>query len=101
MDTGMRRLGFEEKDVPALISILKKNSQVKVQSIFSHLVGSEAGEHDVFTKNQVARYKKMYARITRAIPYKPLRHILNSSGINRFPQHQMDMVRLGLSLIHI
>ncbi len=101
MDTGMRRLGFEEKDVPALISILKKNPQVKVQSIFSHLVGSEAGEHDVFTKNQVVRYKKMYAKITRAIQYKPLRHILNSSGINRFPQHQMDMVRLGIGLYGI
>ena len=101
MDTGMRRLGFEEKDVSNLISILKKNPQAKVQSIFSHLVGSEAGEHDVFTKNQIARYKKMYSKISHALKYKPLQHILNSSGINRFPQHQMDMVRLGIGLYGI
>ena len=101
MDTGMRRLGFEAKDIAVLTSILKKNPRVKIKSIFSHLVGSEANEHDVFTKNQIARYKKMYNKISAAIQYQPLRHILNSSGINRFPQYQMDMVRLGIGLYGI
>jgi alanine racemase len=30
-----------------------------------------------------------------------MRHILNSSGINRFPQYQMEMVRLGIGLYGI
>ncbi len=101
LDTGMRRLGFEEKDLDNLISILKKNKQIKVQSIFSHLVGSEANEHDHFTKKQVARFQKMYDKICAGLKIRPMRHILNSSGINRFPQYQMEMVRLGIGLYGI
>jgi alanine racemase len=101
LDTGMRRLGFEEKDLDSLISILKKNKHVKIQSIFSHLVGSETNEHDNFTKKQVARFQKMYDKICGGLKIHPMRHILNSSGINRFPQYQMEMVRLGIGLYGI
>ena len=101
LDTGMRRLGFEEKDIGNLIAILKKNKQVKIQSIFSHLAGSEAGEHDQFTKRQVSRFQKMYDEICARLQIRPMRHILNTSGINRFPQYQMEMVRLGIGLYGI
>lgn len=101
LDTGMRRLGFEEKDIENLIAILKKNKQIKIQSIFSHLAGSEAGEHDQFTKQQVSRFQKMYDKICARLKVRPMRHILNTSGINRFPQYQMEMVRLGIGLYGI
>jgi alanine racemase len=39
--------------------------------------------------------------IENAFPYKINKHILNSAGIERFPQHQMDMVRLGIGLYGI
>jgi alanine racemase len=101
LDTGLRRLGFEEKDLDYLIAILKKNKHIKIQSIFSHLAGSEANEHDDFTKNQVSRFQKMYDEICAGLKISPMRHILNTSGINRFPQHQMEMVRLGIGLYGI
>ena len=34
-------------------------------------------------------------------PYKILRHILNSAGIERFPQYAFDMVRMGIGLYGI
>ena len=37
-------------------------------------------------------------KLTEAIGYKPLYHILNSAGIERFPQYQFDMVRLGIGI---
>jgi alanine racemase len=40
----------------------------------------------------------MYEFIAAGLDYRPLRHILNSSGIVRFPEWQMDMVRLGIGL---
>ena len=36
-----------------------------------------------------------------AFPHHILRHILNSTGITRFPQYQYDMVRLGICLYGI
>jgi alanine racemase len=101
LDTGMRRLGFEEKDIENLVAILKKNKHIKIQSIFSHLVGSEAPEHDQFTKKQVKHFQKMYDKICAELKICPMRHILNSNGINRFPQYQMEMVRLGIGLYGI
>ncbi|MBQ2235927.1 MAG: alanine racemase, partial [Muribaculaceae bacterium] len=36
-----------------------------------------------------------------AFSHKLLRHILNTSGIVRFPEHQYDMVRIGIGLYGI
>jgi alanine racemase len=98
LDTGMHRLGFEWQDIDELCTLLGQHPQLHIQSIFSHLAASEAPEHDDFTQQQVQEYKAMYEEITRVLPYRPLRHILKSSGIVRFPQHQLDMVRLGLGI---
>ena len=36
-----------------------------------------------------------------ALGYQPMRHILNSAGIERFPQYQFEMVRLGIGIYGI
>lgn len=35
------------------------------------------------------------------LPYRPMRHVLNSAGIERFTQYQFDMVRLGIGIYGI
>ena len=101
LDTGMHRLGFEAQDIPQLIELLSNSESVYIKSIFSHLAASDMEEHDLFTQQQIATYLKMYEEITAQLSYRPLRHILNSSGIIRFPKHQFDMVRLGIGLYGI
>jgi Alr-MurF fusion protein len=98
LDTGMHRLGFESADIQGLIHILNDNLNIKVAAIFTHLAASEAAIHDGFTRLQVERFSEMYAKITAGIGYKPMRHVLNSSGIVRFPEYRFDMVRLGIGL---
>lgn len=99
LDTGMKRLGFEEKDISVLNMFLRKNkNKIHIQSIFSHLAGSDAAEHDDFTKQQIIRYQRMYKRIADALDIQPIQHILNSAGISRFPDYHFDMVRLGIGL---
>lgn len=101
LDTGMHRLGFEEKDLPELLACLKKSKGVEIVSILSHLAASETIDHDKFTNHQIDLYLKSYEKIAEAIGYRPIRHILNSAGIVRFPEFQMDMVRLGIGLYGI
>lgn len=98
LDTGMHRLGFEEKDLPQLLPILQSEPRLYVQSAFSHLAGSDEAVHNEFTTAQVSRYSQLYEQIAVALGYRPIRHILNTSGIVRFPQYQFDMVRLGIGL---
>ncbi|MFK7934548.1 MAG: bifunctional UDP-N-acetylmuramoyl-tripeptide:D-alanyl-D-alanine ligase/alanine racemase [Saprospiraceae bacterium] len=101
IDTGMHRLGFEEKDVNAILRLLNQQHFLTVASIFSHLAASEAAEHDEFTQQQIRIYQTVYRQLSEGLRYQPIRHILNSSGIVRFADQQMDMVRLGIGLYGI
>jgi alanine racemase len=96
IDSGMHRLGFEPKDIDALIERLKNQNQVKVRSVFSHLSGSDSEQFDDFTREQVATFSACADKISAEFTHHIMRHILNSAGIERFSEFQFDMVRLGI-----
>lgn len=92
-DTGMHRLGFSGDDVPQLEERLAAlSSLLEVRSVFSHLACADDPAMDDFTRRQIDRLEQW------SKPFPGLKHILNSSGITRFPEAQMDMVRLGIGL---
>ncbi|MBN1198681.1 MAG: alanine racemase [Bacteroidales bacterium] len=101
LDTGMHRLGFCDADLGRLTERLNRNPQIRVRSIFSHLAASEDPSHDVFTHLQFERFLEMSGRITGMLDYPVMLHILNSAGISRFPEMQLNMVRLGIGLYGI
>lgn len=101
IDTGMHRLGFEDFEIEILCELLEENKYIKVQSVFSHLVASDAEEHDEFTRKQIKRFESAYKKIEKTLGYKVIKHIANTSGITRWPNAQYDMVRLGIGLYGI
>ena len=98
IDTGMHRLGFENKNIETLISILKNTNLVEVKSILSHLATSDDPVHFEFAKYQIQLFEQITTRLMQALDITILRHILNTSGISNFPDAQFDMVRLGIGL---
>jgi Alr-MurF fusion protein len=98
IDTGMHRLGFEPGEIDELCKILQSHPAIAVRSVFSHLVGSEAAEHDEFTRHQEDVFNKACKKIESALGYPFMKHLANSSAINRHPHLQYDMVRLGIGL---
>lgn len=98
IDTGMHRLGFTEEDIPELMDRVKGQTGVRIQSVFSHLAASESWNFDAFTLQQIKTFKKIAGEIEESCHYPVMKHILNSAGIERFPEEQLDMVRLGISL---
>lgn len=98
IDTGMHRLGFDEKEIPELLSILKKSAYLKIESVFSHLAATDEELHDVFTNQQIEKFKNIATTIINEFDYHIDRHLLNSNGIIRFNDAQFDMVRLGIGL---
>ncbi len=101
LDTGMHRLGFCDSELEKLTGLLKRNPQLKVRSVFSHLAASEDPLHDAFTQEQFTRFLNMSETITIKLDYPVMLHILNSAGISRFPGMQLNMVRLGIGLYGI
>lgn len=100
-DTGMHRLGFEPEEVDKIVGRLKTQKGIKVRSLFSHLAGADSEVLDEYTRHQFEVFEKIACEITSALPYPVMKHILNSAGIERFPECQYDMVRLGISLYGI
>jgi len=101
IDTGMHRLGFMENEIEALVHRLTNGNTIMVKSLFSHLAGSDEVQFDDFTHQQISVFEAVSSKIMSALPYTILRHILNSAGIERFPNAQFDMVRLGIGLYGI
>lgn len=99
LDTGMHRLGFVESDIDRLSEEIGGYGRlIKVQSIFSHFAVSDEVSEDDFTRAQLARFETMSSRLMASLPYRVLRHIANSAAIERFPEAQYDMCRLGIGL---
>ena len=101
LDTGMHRLGFDPTEVSHLIRKLKNQHSVIPRSVFSHFVGSDSAQFDAFTRNQISVFKQASEELQAAFSHKILRHLCNTAGIQRFPEAQFDMVRLGLGLYGI
>jgi len=99
LDTGMRRLGFAEEDLPELCRVLRANAaHLRVASALTHLAGADEEQHNSFSREQLAAFARMTPQLEAALGYPILQHALNSAGIVRFPEAQHSMVRLGIGL---
>lgn len=102
IETGMRRLGFTIAELPQLNEKLKKlESGILVKTVFSHLATADCLELDDYTLTQFKLFKECARTIEDSLGYSVKKHILNTAGIIRFPEAQMDMVRLGIGLYGI
>ena len=101
IDTGMHRLGFAPDEVPRLVERLHRQTAVIPRSVFSHLVGSDADRFDAFTHQQIEAFDRASQMLQEGFKHKILRHICNTAGIERCPEAQFDMVRLGIGLYGI
>ena len=102
IDTGMHRLGFQEREIDELISSINLHDNLKIMSIFSHLSSADDLLEEEFTIKQADSLQRVSAKIIKNIRFNknelPLIHLLNTSGIINYPQYQFNMVRLGIGL---
>jgi alanine racemase len=98
IDTGMHRLGFLPGELERAMEVIVKNKSLRIASVFTHLSAAENAEHDEFTHSQISRFMQANEVIRKNISYPYLRHVLNTAGIERFPQYQFEMVRSGIGV---
>lgn len=101
IDSGMHRLGFYREEIPALVARLNGQKAVRVLSVFSHFAGSDEFQFDDFTRQQAEYFNDCAENLKVGLGYPIMKHICNSAGIERFPQYQYDMCRLGIGLYGI
>lgn len=98
LDTGMHRTGLLPEELQEAADIILGQSHVRLSSMFSHLATADCTDMDDYTEMQLKRFSEMTEFMLRLIPYPVKRHVLNSAGILRFPDHHYDMARLGIGL---
>ena len=101
LNTGMNRLGFRKNDLSELIKKLKQFDILNIRSVFSHLVSAEDPDSDDFSKYQIELFDELSNKILSNFNYPVLRHLLNSTGIERFPDASYDLARIGIGLYGI
>ena len=98
VDTGMHRLGFAPDD-PALIRVAR-HAHVDVKSVFSHLASADRPDQDDATRRQSEAFNRAAAAL-RVVSPNIKTHLLNSSGLMRFPDAAGDYVRVGIALLGV
>ena len=98
LNTGMNRMGFDSMDIKKLCSFLLSQPEIKVEGIFSHLAASDQENGKKLTQQQFKYFNRISSDIESSLGIKTFKHILNTAGIENYPEQSMQMVRLGIGL---
>ena len=97
VDTGMRRVGVEPEDAPALARRVTA-SGLRLQGVFSHLPISDHPSGAAFTRGQIDRFAGTVAAIEDAVGPVELKHLANSGAVLGHPDAWFDLVRPGIMI---
>lgn len=98
INTGMNRLGFDGTDLPKLKKLIELAQGWEVRSVLTHLSCSGDENEDDFSLEQLKKFEESLDELKPLLPETCFFHALNTDGIQRFPDHHYQMVRLGVGL---
>ena len=97
IDTGMHRQGFQEKEIPKVLAMVKKLKNIEVEGIFSHFGQADNSKK---TKKQLKKILEILAVFEKE-GIKPIRHISATGGTLASKENHLDMARVGIGLYGI
>jgi len=97
LETGMNRTGVPQKDIIPTFKKIENNLQyLDVKGICTHYAGAESIANYKRIKDQYNRFKR-YQKKLEAFPWlQAKKHSASSSATMRYPNTQMDLVRIGI-----
>jgi alanine racemase len=98
IDTGMKRLGFDFKELPRLMEVIQAQPEISIKGVYSHLADSDNRRDKRFTDLQIRRFVEACNYISSNYAGKFITHLLNSEGIANFPEAQFNMIRIGIGM---
>ncbi|MBI5623394.1 MAG: alanine racemase [Elusimicrobia bacterium] len=95
VETGMGRIGMSEAAALGAMEFLSGRPEVRVGGVYTHFSCAESSR--LFTRAQLARFRKVLAAMQDRGMDPGLRHAANSAGMLGFPESRLDLVRPGLA----
>lgn len=97
VETGMNRTGFDPKDCPRLIEVLRSAAaNVELMGLFTHFAGAESMSNDARVKKQIDRFAAVRRSFVQAGLSPRIVHQACSAGMMNFPGTIGDMARIGI-----
>lgn len=96
-NTGLNRLGFAPSIVEEIVS-KSQSDYFNLISIYSHLAASEEQRPSQICETQIEKFLELKRKSKKIVSETVAFHLLNSSGIFNYSEHQHDAVRSGIAL---
>ncbi|HEV8114972.1 MAG TPA: alanine racemase [Acidimicrobiales bacterium] len=100
VDTGMRRVGADPRDVVALATSIAEDPTLSLDAVWTHCAVAD-DPNDPFTAAQLERFDAVVARVEAAGLAVPMRHAANSAAAIAHPASRYDLVRCGIAVYGI
>jgi alanine racemase len=97
IETGMRRTGFEEKQIPEICQLLIENKDFIIfQGLFTHFAGAESQANHFRIAEQILNFNS-YLQHFENEHLKPIyNHTACSAALLNYPDAPGNMVRIGI-----
>jgi len=97
IDTGMGRIGLENAEDALRVA---KMPELSIEGAFTHFSCADETSDDAkeFTKNQFLRFLSITSELEKNGVDLKIKHCSNSAAIFKYPEYQLDMVRVGIAL---
>lgn len=100
VDTGLGRIGINDRQAPAFIQKVINNQGIEVEGVFTHF--ATAGSKDrTYAHKQMEKFNTVLSSVANCnIPFK---HLANSSAVLNIPESykKTDMIRIGLLIFGV
>ena len=100
IDTGMHRQGILPGEIAEAIKIIKRNKDINLKGICSHLADAD-NENEDFTRLQISRWEKAVSIFKQNFSTIKFFHLSATAGLNYSHQFSSNVARLGLGLYGI
>lgn len=96
VDTGMTRVGFRVNEHSAdIIKEINDLPGIKIDGMFTHLSSADTCD-EAYSKKQFDEFEKMLELLEKRGVNIRIKHMCNSAGIMKYPEHYYDCVRCGI-----
>jgi len=96
IDTGMNRQGFFVSGIPAVIKILKSQSNIRLEGVYTHFSSAKNPAFPSAALHQIEEFKKAI-NLFESTGFKEfIKHAAATAGAIIFPQSHFDLVRIGI-----
>jgi len=96
LDTGMHRVGLQERELPGAIAVLRSLPGLEIEGVWSHLAVADQPDHP-FTRKQLELFLDLAKRFGSGGEPLRYKHIANSAATLGMPEAHLDIVRCGIA----